>query len=406
MPGPIFVSRVARLPLLDADGHPLGRVDDVVVVPAGAEPARVLGLVATVQRRRIFVNEARLGSIEASGVRLRSGTIDVQPFSQRGGEKLVLGDIHGTKVGDAFIVDVAMEESARTGFWFVVAVALGGRGPLRRRRTEVVEWGDVAAHFDTGPEYAEVAELRGMHQSDVAERIRALPPAKRRRLAELMEDDRLADLLEELPEDEQIGLLSGLDLERAAHVLEEMEPDDAVDLLGEMSEAERQRLLEAMPPEDSTPLRRLLAYAEDTAGGLMTPEPIVLRGSATVAEALATVRDPDRPMELAAQVFVVQPPTSTPTGRFIGSVPFQRLLREPPATRLEECAHADPEPVPPELPLRDVAERLAAYDALAVPVCDAAHRLVGAVTVDDVLDHVLPPGWRRRRRPHLTGEGG
>lgn len=406
MPGPIFVSRLVRLPLLDADGYPLGRVDDVVVVPSGTDPARVLGLVTTVERRRIFVNEARLGEIEASGVRLRSGTIDVQPFRQRGGEKLVVGDINGTKVGDSSIVDVAIEESARTGFWFVVAVAVGGRGPLRRRRTQVVEWGDVATRFDTGPEYAEVAELRNMHQSDVAERIRTLPADKRRRLAELMEDDRLADLLEELPEDEQIGLIGGLDLERAAHVLEEMEPDDAVDLLGEMAEPERQRLLAAMPAEDSTPLRRLLTYAEDTAGGLMTPEPVILRGSASVAEALATVREAGRPMELAAQVFVVQPPTSTPTGRFIGSVPFQRLLREPPGTRLEDCAHDDPEPVGTDLPLRDVAERLAAYDALAVPVCDEAGRLVGAVTVDDVLDHVLPPGWRRRRRPHLTGDGG
>ncbi|CAN5552906.1 MAG: magnesium transporter MgtE N-terminal domain-containing protein [Iamia sp.] len=404
MTGPIFVSRLVRLPLLDAEGHPIGRVDDVVAVPSGVEPARVLGLVTTVERRRIFVNEARLGSIEANGVRLRSGTIDVQPFHQRAGEKLAMGDIHGTKVGDDFVVDVAIEESNQTGYWFVVAVALGVRGPLRRRRTRVVEWGDVAAAFDTGPEYAEVAELRAMHQSDAAERIRALPPAKRRRLAELMEDDRLADLLEELPEDEQLRLIGGLDLERAAHVLEEMEPDDAADLLGEMGEPERQRLLAAMPAEDSNPLRRLLTYAEDTAGGLMTPEPIVLPGSATVAEALATVRQPDRPMELAAQVFVVQPPTSTPTGRFIGSVPFQRLLREPPATRLDDCAHDDPEPVRPDLPLRDVAERLAAYDALAVPVCDEANRLVGAVTVDDVLDHVLPPGWRRRRRPHLTGD--
>jgi Mg/Co/Ni transporter MgtE len=238
-----------------------------------------------------------------------------------------------------------------------------------------------------------------MHQSDVAERIRSMPLPKRRRLAELMEDDRLADLLEELPEDEQIRLLQGLDLERAAHVIEEMEPDDAADLLGEMPEPERQRILEAMEPEESTPIRRLLAYAEDTAGGLMTPEPVVLNAGTTVAEALATVREPDLPMELAAQVFVVRPPTSTPTGRFIGTVPFQRLLREAPGTRLEDCAHADPEPVPPDMPLREVAERLASYDVIAVPVCDRANRLVGAVTVDDVLDHVLPPDWRRRRRP-------
>lgn len=403
MPGPIFVSRLVRLPLLDADGNALGRVDDVVTVPSGTAPARVLGLVVSVERRRIFVNEARLGSIDPTGVRLRSGTIDVQPFRQRPGEKLALGDIRGTRAGDDFITDVAIEESTRTGFWFVVAVAVGGRGPLRRRRTRVVEWGDVASVFDAGPEYAEVAELRNMHQSDVAERIRRLPHAKRRRLAELMEDDRLADVLEELPEEEQIRLFQGLDLARAAHVLEEMEPDDAADLLGELSEDERQRLLAAMEPEESTPLRRLLAYDEDTAGGLMTPEPVILSGATTVAEALATVREPNLPMELAAQVFVVQPPTSTPTGRFIGSVPFQRLLREPPATRLDECAYLDPEPVPPDMSLRDVAERLAAYDALAVPVCDGARRLVGAVTVDDVLDQVLPPDWRRHHRRTTEG---
>jgi CBS domain-containing protein len=404
VPGPIFVSRLVRLPLLDADGHAIGRVGDVVTVPSGDEPARVLGLVVAVDRRKIFVNEARIGSIDPTGVRLRSGMIDVQPFRQRPGEKLAMADIRGTRIGDEYILDISIEESTRTGFWFVVAVALGGRGPLRRRSTHVVEWGDVADHFDAGPEYAEVAELRNMHQSDVAERIRSLPHAKRRRLAELMEDDRLADLLEELPEDEQIRLLEGLDLERAAHVIEEMEPDDAADLLGELPEPERQRLLEAMEPEESTPIRRLLAYDDDTAGGLMTPEPVVLGAATTVAEALATVRAPDLPMELAAQVFVVRPPTSVPTGRFIGTVPFQRLLREPPATRLEDCAHEDPEPVPPSLPLRDVAERLATYDVIAVPVCDGANRLVGAVTVDDVLDHVLPPDWRRRRR-YAAGEG-
>ena len=217
-------------------------------------------------------------------------------------------------------------------------------------------------------------------------------------------DERLADILQELPESEQVDLLEQLDTERAADVLEEMDPDDAADLLGEMPEAERQRLLAAMEPEESTPLRRLLAYGEDTVGGLMTPEPLVLRSTTTVAQALAAVRDPELPMELAAKVFVVQPPTTTPTGRFIGTVPFQRLLREAPATTLADCAYHDPEPVPPDMPLREIAERLAAYDALAVPVCDGANRLIGAVTVDDVLDKVLPPDWRRHRRRHAPGE--
>ena len=165
-----------------------------------------------------------------------------------------------------------------------------------------------------------------------------------------MEDERLADLLEELPEEEQIRIIEGLDLERAAHVLEEMEPDDAADLLGEMAEGDRQRLLAAMEPEESRPLRQLLTYDDDTAGGLMTPEPVILPFTATVAEALAVIREADLPVELAAQVFVVQPPTSTPTGRYLGLVPFQRLLREPPGTTLEHCVFAEPDAVAPELP--------------------------------------------------------
>ncbi len=395
---PIFVSRLVKLPLADADGAPIGQISDVVLVPPGPEKPRVLGFVATVQRRNIFLNSARVGEIDPTSVRLRSGTIDVRPFKRRAGEKLVVADLFGTRVDDDYVTDVALEEDDRSG-WRVTTVAIGGRGPLRRRRTpKVLPWSDVAPHFDAGPEYAEVAELREMHPSEVARAVRSLPLSRRRQLAELMEDDRLADLLEELDEDEQVRLIEGMDLERLAHVLEEMEPDDAVDLLAELPEDERQALLAAMEPEDSTPLRRLLAYDEDTAGGLMTPEPVVLPLTATVAEALAVVRDAELPMELAAQVFVVKPPTSTPTGAFLGTVPFQRLLREPPGTELEHCVFDEPNAVPPEMPGREVAERLAAYDSLAVAVCDGANRLIGAVTVDDVLDHVLPSGWRRRSR--------
>jgi hypothetical protein len=400
-PTPVFVSRLVKLPLVDAEGITIGRIDDVVLVPSGAEGPRVLGLLATVQRRRIFVNAARIADVEPTGVRLATGTIDLRHFTARPGELLAVGDLFDKPVGDAYLTDVALVPSTARGSWHVAEVALGHRGPLRRRRSpRVVPWSEVQPLFDEGPELAEVAELREMHPSDMADRIRALPLERRRRLADLLEDERLADLLEELPEDEQLRIIEGLDLERAAHVLEEMEPDDAADLLGEMPEDERLALLAAMEPDESTPLRRLLSYGEDTAGGLMTPEPLIMPGSATVAEALARLRRAELPVELAAQVFVVQPPTSTPTGAFLGAVGFQRLLREAPATRLDECVDDEPEHVAPDLPGREVAERLAAYDLLAVAVCDAARRLVGAVTVDDVLDHVLPSGWRRRaRRP-------
>ena len=179
-----------------------------------------------------------------------------------------------------------------------------------------------------------------------------------------------------------------------------MEADDAADLLAEFSAARQAELLGAMDPDEAEPVRRLLVYEPDTAGGLMTPEPVILAPHATVAEALARIRDPDLPVPLAAQVFVSQPPLETPTGRFQGVVGVQRLLREAPSKPLARCLDEEWDPLPAEASERQVAERLAAYDVVAVPVTDAANRLVGAVTIDDVLDRMLPADWRTMRVSH------
>jgi Mg/Co/Ni transporter MgtE len=153
-----------------------------------------------------------------------------------------------------------------------------------------------------------------------------------------------------------------------------------------------------MDPGEAEPVRRLLTYDPNSAGGLMTPEPIILDPQATVAEALARIRNPDIAVTMAAQVFVCQPPLETPTGRFVGVAGVQRLLREAPSKPLARCLDEDWEPIPPELGDRQVAERLAAYDVVALPVTDEAGRLVGAVTIDDVVDHLLPAGWRLSER--------
>jgi CBS domain-containing protein len=396
---PIYVSRLVRLPLLDGDGVAIGRIDDVVISPSGPGMApRVLGFVAAVQRRLIFVNANRVGEIDAAGVRLSSGTVDLRRFALRPGELLARRHILDRPIGTDRVNDLALQASPRRfRSWEVAAVSIGPRGVLRRRRGgRIVSWTEVVALFDVGPEARQVAEYRELHPADMAQRIAKLPPDRRRALAEAMDDERLADLLEELPEDEQVRLIESLDVERAADVLEEMEADDAADLLAELPAGERDELLRAMEPGEAIPLRRLLKYEGDTAGGLMTPEPLVLRPETTVAEALARLRDVDLAAALAAQVFVALPPTETPTGTYLGAVGFQRLLRERPASALGDCIDSPNEPVRPEMPEAEVARRLAAYDAVAVAVCDEGGRLVGAVTVDDVLDRVLPEGWRDR----------
>lgn len=392
----VYVSRVSRLPLISPDGAELGRIRDVVLVPPyRGEPPRVSGFVAEIQRRRIFVNGGRVRAIDTGGVHLRSGSVDLRHFELRPGE-LLAADLLGRRVGGEIVADLgAREVEGRTWRWEIATVATRLPGPIRRRRrSNVVPWTEVAALFDVGPAGREIAAMRELHPADLAAALRKLPVERRRIIANAMDDERLADLLEELEEAEQMAIVTELDLERLADVIEEMEPDDAADLLAELPGPLRVQVLDEMEPEDADPVRRLLQYDEHTAGGLMTSEPVIVTAQATVAEALARLRRVDLPATLGAQVFVVRPPIVTPTGRFLGVVGFQRLLREPPSELVGECLDDRIAPVPAELTDREVARRFAAYDLFAVPVCDEFGRLLGAVTVDDVLDHALPAGWR------------
>ena len=396
----VYAFRVMRLPLLAPDGVAIGKLNDIVLLPSrGAEPPEVIGFSAAVQRRRVFVNANRLAELNSDGARLRSWDLDVNPFKPKAGEIMVGKDIIDTRVGDETVSDIALRQTeGRTTKWIVEKVRLARRRPLVRRPSfRIVDWDEVPSLFMGNEMATEAARLRDMHPSDVAGAVRLLPLAQRRQLAEAMEDDRLADLLEELPEEEQLRIIEGLDVDRLLSVLEEMELDDLADLLAEMPGEQRTQLLSAMDVEDADVLRRLLSYAEGTAGSLMTPDVIIFGPLATVAEALAEVRDPEWLVSIAAQVFVTNAPFVAPTGTYLGVVHFQRLLREPPSMTLGRCLEEEPT-VLPDMPEREVAERLASYNLLAVAVCDEQRRLLGAITVDDVLDRTLPADWRQPRR--------
>jgi CBS domain-containing protein len=395
----VYVSRVTRLPLVGADGADVGHVVDVVL-DLGGRPPRVNGFVVAVGRRRVFVGGGRVGEIETDGVRLRRGSINLRQFELRAGERLVQGELVGRRVRGDKVVDVGITPAPEPFAWEVATIALASSRSLtgRRRTPEVIDWSEAGELFaDDNSIDRQAAALESLHPAEMATALRNLPLSRRRVLAAALEDERLADVLEELSEEDQVRLVEGLDQERLARVLDEMEADDAADLLGEFSASRQAELLGAMDPEEAEPVRRLLGYQPDTAGGLMTPEPVILAPHATVAEALARIRDPDLPVPLAAQVFVCSPPLETPTGRFQGVVGVQRLLREAPGKPLARCLDEEWDPIAADATEREVAERLAAYDVVALPVTDPAKRLVGAVTIDDVLDHMLPADWRATR---------
>jgi len=404
----IYAFRVMRLPLLDAGGAPIGRIEDIVVIPGrtgtgreAAIPPRVVGFVANSQRRRIFVSANRIADLNSDGARLRSWDVDLNPFKPRSGEVLIGGELIDRKIGEETVSDIALrpQEDARSTYWVIDKVRLARKSTLRRRPSyRLVDFDEVPALFDAQTAMqAEAARLRELHPTDVAAIVRALPIDQRRQVAEAMDDQRLADVLEELPEEEQVRLVEQLDGDRLVGVFDEMEYDDLADLIGEMPAADQERMLGVMDVDDADVVRRLLSYEEGTAGGLMTPEVIILGPDATVAEALAQIRDPDWVVSIAAQVFITQAPYKAPTGKLVGVVHVQRLLREPPNMQLGRLIADDPT-VAADASDRDVAKMLASYDLLAVAVVDEAGRCLGAVTVDDVLDRMLGAGWRTQRK--------
>ncbi|MFM8857224.1 MAG: magnesium transporter MgtE N-terminal domain-containing protein, partial [Actinomycetota bacterium] len=212
----IYAFRILRLPLLDAGGANIGRVEDIVVVPgpSGRAP-RVVGFTAVSQRRRIFVNAGRIAELGIDGARLRSWDIDLHPFKSKPGERLLGRDVIDRRVGNEIVSDVAMRvrTDSKSGGWEIAQVRLAQRTALRRRPSHrLVDWREVAHLFAATTEMAaEAARLHDMHPTDVANVVRSLPLSQRRQLAEAMDDDRLADVLEELPESEQVGLIEGLD---------------------------------------------------------------------------------------------------------------------------------------------------------------------------------------------------
>lgn len=398
------------MPILDDAGDTIGKLRDVLLTErALGRPPRIKGLVVELfARHRIFIPMARVRSVDAVQI-VTTGVVNTRRFAQRESETLVVEDLFDQRItrpnspGPWVIFDVAMHR-VRTSDWEISEVAVRelshssrlGRAFSRKAQVAILDWSDIAAQLGSYGQAIEqlLAEMEDMKPADVARELHDLSPARRSEVASALDDQKLADALEELPEDEQVQLIQAMDVERAASILEEMDADDAADLINELPDEMAELLLGEMEPEEADDLRRLLTYAEFTAGGMMTPEPVIVSPDATVADALALVRQDKLSPALAAMIFVCRPPLETPTGRFLGGVHFQRLLREPPSTLVSAVVDSEFEPLTDQADLHAVSRYFATYNLVNAPVVDKENRLIGAVTVDDVLDHVLPADWR------------
>jgi flagellar motility protein MotE (MotC chaperone) len=402
----IFVSRIAGAGLFDPTGERVGKVRDVLVTMRHTDSPVVGGLIVeVVGRRRVFLQINRVINITAGAV-ITTGMINVRRFVQRGGEVRVIAELLGRSMrlrdgsGTARIEDVAIEQ-ARTLEWSVSEVFL--RRPktssslFARGATVMARWEDLTEELHPG-DIQDVSQLLATYSelkaADLATALMDLPDKRRAEVAENLPDERLADVLEELGPQDQLTLIGQLDDDRAAVVLDRMQPDDAADLIAQLAITRRETLLGLMAPEEASDVRMLLRFAPDTAGGLMTTEPLIASADTTVAEGLAMVSREEIPPGTATSICLTLPPYDAPTGRFIGVVHFQRMLRYPPSERLGTLVDDTVDPLSPETSIAEVARTLATYNLTSIPVVDGNRRLLGIITVDDVLDALLPDDWR------------
>ena len=400
------MARLIGTSVFDPLGDEVGKVHDVVVLLQMRGEPRAVGFVIDVSsRRRVFLPLSRITAIEPGAV-ITTGLMNIRRFTQRHVETLVVGELLDRVVtmrdgsGNVTVRDVAIERD-RGMDWKVTRlfVQRASSGPLGLRRGETFtvrpdEVSGLAASADQQGATALLATLEDLKPADLADVMRDLPQDSQMRVAAELTDERLADVLEELGNEDAVALLSRLEAGRAAHVLDAMQPDDAADLVADLPQLKATELLGLMEPEEAEDVRRLMAYDDYTAGGLMTTEPIILPPESTVATFLAQSRKAEVPPALAAIGFVCRPPLESPTGKFVGMIHFQRALRERPQRMVGSIVDTDVDSVRPEDSIGTVTRLLATYNLTALPVLDDAGRLLGAVSVDDVLDHLMPDDWR------------
>lgn len=414
-PKKVFLTRFAGTPVFEPNGDQVGKIRDAVaLLRTNNQPPQVLGFVVEVPpRRRIFIPITRISSI-SFGTVVITGLMNIQRFQPRTNEIQVISELldksvslHGKDSSASAgshshytVDDIAMELNA-TGEWFLTRVHISPKSKVLRLRSngKTVEWQDVhgLSAIEENQGVANLlATITTMRAADLAGMLIDLAPKRRIELVRALDDERLANVLEEMDESLRVEIVAQIEGERAAEVLGEMDPDDAADLLRDIGKERADALLDLMEPEEAEDVKRLMDYEDYSAGGMMTTEPIILTADSTVADALAAIRAEELAPSLASQVYVSRSPVEVPTGRFIGIAHLQRLLRERPGTLLGSILDTETTPISADWQINEIASYLANYNLLAVPITDSNQRLLGAVTIDDLLDHLLPEDWRKK----------
>lgn len=410
----LFLSQLIGRPVRDREGEAFAKVRDILVA-LGEEYPPVTGLVIRVASGRdVFVPWGDVDSLDTSGAKLRTTSITITSFRQRPDEIRLWLDLQDKQIVDVEgrkIVRVNDIQLAPTPDGLrLVAVDVGLGGILRRlglagpgerlARAAGLEVERYLSWEDVDPVESSVSSLKlrmphaalaTLHPAEVAHIVEQLAPRDRAGIMASLADERAADVIEELAAEDQVDVIEDLPPEKAADILEEMEPDEAADLVGDLSTERQAELLSLMEDEEADEVRGLLAYGEETAGGLMTTELFIIGLDETAGSVIARLRDV---APAADQVYYLY--VTDAEGVLVGTVTLRGLIVAAESTPIHEIMRPDPISVETDTDAEDVARAIARYNLLALPVVDAGGHLVGAVTVDDAFERALGEGWRKR----------
>jgi len=406
----IPLSGLIGSPVRDRAGERLGKVVDVIVKLRDGGYPPVTGLLCRVGGRRVFVAADQVDDLGLGQVLLSGETFNLLRFERRSGEVLLKEDVLDRKLINVeagklvHANDVAL---ARVGNrWRVVGVDISRRRlfwrlmPGRPRRpldaSSVIDWSGVEpflSHVPTARLLLPLRRLKRLHPAQIADIVEAASHEQGEEIIEAVHGDPEleADVFEELDPEHQVEFLRNRSDAEAAQVLAEMGADDAADLITELDQDRRSSILLLLPAKQQAKVRGLLAYNPGTAGGLMSPDFLAVSAETTVGTALQRVRRADMSMQTLTMVFI-----EDAEHVLTGAVPLPELLRADPLAHMESLVEQAPAKLRVDADLVDVALFMTDYNATAAPVTDAAGHLIGVITVDDLLEAVLPEEWRRR----------
>jgi magnesium transporter len=412
----LYLSQVLGRPIRDLEGERVATVKDVIVRLGADDHPPVTGLVARYRRRDFFLSRWRVSELNENGVRLNSDILDLRPFVRREAEVLLardvldkqLIDVDGkrvVRVNDVQIIETGKDwrvtgaDVSLQGLWRRLAPAgfVGTRKPV-----EVLDWADVgylATDAATVQLKSSSDKLARLHPVEIARLAEALSYHHGSEVVESLDDETAAETLEEMPAEHQARIISDMDEERAADILEWMSPDEAADVLGDLPEEKAEELLGLMEGEEQAEVAELLPYEDDTAGGLMTTEFVTLPRELTVGEALARLREMAETPNMIYYLYVVEREESW---KLCGVIALRSLILADPSMSLEDVMRTEYQKAEAGEPAREVAQRIAEYNLLALPVVDEADEILGIITVDDAMEILLPKDWRQRI-PKLFG---